>query len=229
MSLTRRLLWNAGLTRVASSVLLGSVLSWLSAAAVFIVPTAPMTWDKSIASNDTRDLVWQYLHDQSPGRDTVVSWHSSGIPAIKRQQPPPWSTAATDPGASASVQYGFFAQIASGYPFRSFLSGHHGTQPVDAQGRVGRTLWKSAWAIPLRTSTDPQLVPPDSLPFKPIPLGFALSTLFWAIPSYLGIYTFARMRYTRRRRIGLCTRCAYPIANLTTCPECGTAVTARGP
>jgi hypothetical protein len=224
MTSSRRHRSTKHLTRVIVSVFIGGGLTWLSAVVTFIIPSAPMSWNKSIAPNSTGDLVWQYFHDRSYLRDTVVSLVASDTSLVKRESPPSWSTAASDPNRSDAMHYGIFAQIASGFPFRSILSDHHGTQIVDAQSRVGMTVWKSTWAIPLRKSFDPQLVPPDSLPFKLIPVGFALSTVCWTVPVYIGFSIAEKLRASRRRRQRLCTHCTYPVPNLATCPECGTPV-----
>ena len=44
----------------------------------------------------------------------------------------------------------------------------------------------------------------------------AMFMFFWIVPRRLW------MRWSRRRH-GLCTKCKYQLAGLTTCPECGTA------
>ena len=65
------------------------------------------------------------------------------------------------------------------------------------------------------------------LPIQPLPLGFAVNTVLYALP-FLGISAIASSLLTRRqrKRRGLCVRCAYTLAGLapgTKCPECGAA------
>ncbi|MFG0305864.1 MAG: hypothetical protein ACF8Q5_06585 [Phycisphaerales bacterium JB040] len=64
------------------------------------------------------------------------------------------------------------------------------------------------------------------LPLRPLPLGFAINTLFYAalilIPWELAGWGVR----ARRRRRALCPRCAHSLAGLPAhapCPECGTA------
>ncbi len=57
------------------------------------------------------------------------------------------------------------------------------------------------------------------LPLNPIPLGFIVNTLIYA--GLIGGLGYGR-RALRRRR-GLCSNCAYDLAGLATCPECGSA------
>ena len=59
------------------------------------------------------------------------------------------------------------------------------------------------------------------MPLGPIPLGFAVNTLFYAALLWLLIPgPFALRRFLRVRR-GLCPRCAYPIGESSVCTECG--------
>ncbi len=67
-----------------------------------------------------------------------------------------------------------------------------------------------------------------ALPLRPIPAPFILNSVIYAVLLYLP-WTLIRIM-TRRSRIsrGLCTRCKYPVRDLTTCPECGTLVPTDG-
>lgn len=57
--------------------------------------------------------------------------------------------------------------------------------------------------------------------------GFAINTLFYAITAWLLVVVPVRFRTYRRRRRGLCERCAYPIGTSPVCSECGAAVVSR--
>lgn len=65
------------------------------------------------------------------------------------------------------------------------------------------------------------------LPLRPLPVGLLLNTLFYAAFLALVMGAIAALRTRHRARRSLCTRCKYPVRDLTTCPECGTAVVTR--
>ena len=61
----------------------------------------------------------------------------------------------------------------------------------------------------------------EVLPAQPIPLGFTINTLFYGSILFACMFSFSAARRYRRSRRGLCRDCAYDIAGLTRCPECG--------
>ncbi|MFT3686086.1 MAG: hypothetical protein QM783_14395 [Phycisphaerales bacterium] len=68
------------------------------------------------------------------------------------------------------------------------------------------------------------VVNPTRYPAEPIPLGFALNTLIYAVLLWLLVpCVWALVRRSRTRR-GLCARCAYPLGTGYVCSECGHAV-----
>ena len=61
----------------------------------------------------------------------------------------------------------------------------------------------------------------DVVPIFPIPLGFAINTIFYAAILWL---LFAVPGFVRRRiriKRGLCQACGYPIGTSDVCTECG--------
>lgn len=59
------------------------------------------------------------------------------------------------------------------------------------------------------------------------PLGLILNPIIYALPVWL-VFMGARWgvvhrRNRRRARLGLCVGCAYELAGLNVCPECGRA------
>ncbi len=62
-----------------------------------------------------------------------------------------------------------------------------------------------------------------ALPLTPVWTGFILDSFTWGGLSWLGVAMIARQRSRRRRRRGLCPRCAYDRLHddTTPCPECG--------
>ena len=68
---------------------------------------------------------------------------------------------------------------------------------------------------------DPDDAFPRAIPLRPIWLGFAVNTLFYAAVLWLLIPgPFALRRFIRRRR-GLCPGCGYPAGGSEVCSECG--------
>lgn len=67
------------------------------------------------------------------------------------------------------------------------------------------------------------------LPLRPLPIGLFVNTLVYAATLALLPEAIAALRRRHRARRSLCTRCKYPVRDLTTCPECGTLVPARSP
>jgi hypothetical protein len=66
-----------------------------------------------------------------------------------------------------------------------------------------------------------------ALPLRPIWLGFAVNTIFYAAILWLLIPgPFALRRLIRRRR-GLCPKCAYPMGDSEVCTECGRELPSR--
>ncbi|MCI0675040.1 MAG: hypothetical protein L0Y42_04610 [Phycisphaerales bacterium] len=62
------------------------------------------------------------------------------------------------------------------------------------------------------------------LPTRPIFLGFAFNTTFYAIILWLLFATPAFARRRIRLKRGLCPACAYPVGESATCTECGKPV-----
>ena len=94
-----------------------------------------------------------------------------------------------------------------------------------------RCSWTSASDRPLspvKTGFDltpfPATGDPRALPYRPIPLGLTLNTLFYAALWSLLLFAPGSIRRHLRRRRNLCPRCAYSLLNLppnSPCPECG--------
>lgn len=61
--------------------------------------------------------------------------------------------------------------------------------------------------------------------FRPIWRGFIVNSLLYGAVMFLLFWPLTRARRWRRRRRGLCVRCAYPIGASDVCTECGAAIT----
>lgn len=62
---------------------------------------------------------------------------------------------------------------------------------------------------------------PIRLPYLPVWLGVVVNTALFAALWMLPLVGIPALRRNRRRRRGLCSRCAYELAGLMVCPECG--------
>jgi hypothetical protein len=69
------------------------------------------------------------------------------------------------------------------------------------------------------------------LPLIPRPLGFGINFLLYSVACFVVLFAFSlalgRLRDWHRSTRGLCRSCGYELANLKTCPECGTAAKPR--
>ncbi len=59
------------------------------------------------------------------------------------------------------------------------------------------------------------------LPLRPIFPGFYINTILWAVLVWLTILGPGQFKRWNRKRLGKCIACGYEIADLATCPECG--------
>ncbi len=62
------------------------------------------------------------------------------------------------------------------------------------------------------------------LPTRPLWIGFAINTVFYAVIIWLLFTAPFALRRWRRVRRGLCSKCAYPVGASDVCTECGRAV-----
>jgi hypothetical protein len=104
-------------------------------------------------------------------------------------------------------------RVRSGWPMFAMQR----TDPLDAQfsgmsGPIARA-WTFGWS-PDRTAF-------LRLPLRPIPIGFAVNTLFWSAVCAAPILVARHARRVHRRTRGQCAGCAYDVRGLDRCPECG--------
>ena len=82
------------------------------------------------------------------------------------------------------------------------------------EGYGGIEIPKSPWR--LGGSTYPRV-----LPLRPIWLGFAVNTAFYAVVIWLLSGGTFKVRRSIRKKRGLCPKCAYPVGDSSVCTECG--------
>ena len=83
--------------------------------------------------------------------------------------------------------------------------------------------WTTSWGIPIR-EREGYIVPPRTIPLRPLPLGLLVSTLAWSPVGFALLVGAGHLRTRSRKRRGLCTACGYNIVGVTRCPECGVPV-----
>ncbi len=213
------------------SLLLGAALSWVSAAASVLIdscfnPPIPSFYYSPISKNG---IYWRVTH-YATARTDVITPNRTPFPhwdgTVQRDSPwplcyvPQWSTASTPPPPFDDPPYGYPSDAAAGWPICSFSSSHFTPFPKNAH--AGMFDWETTWGIPVESRSWDLLLPPRTIPLRPIPLGLALSTLFWSPLGFACIKVPPQIRASRRRRRGLCATCAYDIRGVPRCPECGT-------
>lgn len=107
-----------------------------------------------------------------------------------------------------------------GLPFRSIMR----TQLSVQAGRTITTLKTSTWqqGVKLPARLQNGFASREYLPIQPVWLGFFGNWLLYWFLVWAVSKLFIKLRSRRRIRRGKCVRCAYAIANLPICPECGT-------
>ncbi len=150
-----------------------------------------------------------------------------------------------------------FLYVAAGWPLKAVV-GQGVQGRMRSLGRRGQRpkppVWKGAFVIEDKLSGVPPIgpnqqmvplagyrqspwnaslvrwtpIPARVLPWRPLPLGFAINTLFYAAILWLFPGSFALRRFLRLRR-GLCPKCAYPIGESAVCTECGKPLPPRVP
>jgi hypothetical protein len=125
---------------------------------------------------------------------------------------PPWLWITRNPH---DTRYHTDAQTAIGWPFRSVS---HSFESVPVLG-------KPSWTWPKAFVGSWKLSPTFILPLIPLWPGFFLNALIWGSPVLL-VPAVKGLRRSRRRRRGLCPRCAYDLRTVefVVCPECGPGV-----
>ncbi len=114
--------------------------------------------------------------------------------------------------------------VISGWPCWS-MSGERWQETLDGKDPDPDTdrVWYE-WSIRLRAEEED---PPRMIALRPVFLGFAINTIFYAGILWLLFAApgFVRRRYRIKR--GLCPSCAYPVGESDLCTECGNPLRRR--
>jgi len=142
-----------------------------------------------------------------------------------------WGTSLEDapPGpAPLALQHEFIRRVRLGwvlvavgeygFPLRALrASSEQRTKPFTATSLHDRPWGQLARGLPVPKSIHAF----GALPVDPLWAGLLVNSLIYAIVTWIVARLFVAWRRARRRRRGLCPRCAYDLAGLDTCPECG--------
>lgn len=100
--------------------------------------------------------------------------------------------------------------------------------PLEARGGVDTSkLRKATWMGGSRPVRRYGYSFPVALPLRPLWLGFAVNTLFYAPTLWLLACGLLAMRRLVRVKRSLCPACGYPRAESAVCSECGKALPKR--
>ncbi len=144
-------------------------------------------------------------------RSTVASPAANNDPLESSGRTDPWTlwSPYSDPQAATA-----------GWPLRTL----DWSVPKHASGRS--SIYREGLRFP-GTMAWLRVAPDRRVPLRPLWLGFAVNTLFFAIVA-ASVWTpiVALRRYFRCRR-GQCPACGYPVGVSGVCTECGRAVSPR--
>lgn len=110
-------------------------------------------------------------------------------------------------------------------PLRAYLGREISAEMLSGSG-VLLPRWLPVPGSPhaeLRFATSLKRVQAVDRPTRVYVAATAGNTVFWALVFFTSVRLTRRLVSSSRRRRGLCVKCKYQMAGLTTCPECGTA------
>jgi hypothetical protein len=154
----------------------------------------------------------------------VRSWHACWGPGVRYDMVTEQEWIGSLPGMSEHTKPNRAMQrVTVGFPFpcMQWTTYKDDTMPAGAE--------KSPWYMGLDLPGK-QLIAKRverALPLRPLLAPFVVNTGVYAAAAFVSLTAIAALRASRRRRRGLCVRCAYPVNNLPRCPECATEVRTR--
>ncbi len=215
---------------VAWTCALSADLSWQAADSTFEGGWSETSPINSLAQSNYYPgfarVSLQYLDDRVPMSYRISSGESHGgfSAAIPR-----WSGLSEPPSQFDGSQIASIRQEIElcGWPLLCLTSTTaHSIATVSSSAAF--PTWTRAenlgFRIPWIASRCPPRQSSRCLPVRPICSPFLINSVLFSLPAALTVVT-SSFKARRRKSLGLCVRCAYPIgtAELATCPECGRA------
>lgn len=157
-------------------------------------------WPEGWRAEERRVLV------ETAGRDVAI-----------RIQARRWIPGLTETGDTAQLEW------RTGYPMRSLwnVDRAHGWWPDEVSAGVHYTISGPGISGLFEVGSEDAK---QRLPVRPLPLGFAVNTVFYAALAWTGALGVRWARARFRRRSDSCFGCGYSSAGLpvgAVCPECG--------
>ncbi len=193
------------MTKLVVFLLLGAVINVAVAwGCTTILRPRPLTHDNSSRAECISHMV-RYFNIQPEG--SFFSGHINRGLSYKRQFA---SRSASDPW-----DYKLVVRIETGCPMRSLAGAYLSDRNDQKMGSWYTTAIINPWI-----ADNEQVF--NFIPYRPIWLGFALNTLFYAAILWIPFAPFA-LRHVLRRRRGACLQCGYDLRGTSgsVCPECG--------
>lgn len=163
----------------------------------------------------------------------IRSWHYSTGPGIRRDLVSECEWMGSTLGMTMDGRpQRTIIHIRVGWPCMSMTWWDYRSPQVAATG-VQRSRLVTAWNEGVDIGLGSVLGPGGrfgvarKVPIRPLWIGLAVNALVFAFAAFAGVRGVAAIRRARRRKRGQCETCAYPVAELPACPECGVTRTIK--
>lgn len=211
MGATRGQVWRLNFRRGAWALAAGTVatvaFAWLAAALLDVHD------GKLHALEHENPAVSIPAYIGAPEGWRLRTWHELRGPAIRYDLVSECEWMGSKLAASpATAPNRTLQRVTTGWPLPAMQ--------YDSNGAPG--AWTHGVPV-LGSSTLVAGLVPRRLPLRPLLVPSVVDAASFAVVGWTAIFAVSKFRAARRRRRGLCERCAYPVSGLAGCPECGFA------
>ncbi|MCH8823268.1 MAG: hypothetical protein IH984_07135 [Planctomycetes bacterium] len=150
-------------------------------------------------------------------KDEIDAWLAGKAIRVPKDiiEVPYWSRTSKPPKESDYEAMGLWEE-ARGWPMRSLVWYY--------SHRFSDSIEIKRWSIELSGTQGP-IGLPRALPLRPIPLGFVINSLIYALCIWILFAVKANLRRITRSKRGHCIKCGYDLRGSSgisgVCPECG--------
>ncbi len=169
-----------------------------------------------------RDTTWRVTLGPGEWPDAApVGWPAMGDPIIGSSWCRTFFVGSSDfwpgktfkpPNSAVAEEITTMMVVDSGWPMRSLTKTDVSPWPPASIVQCGIRAQIGSWSV--------------ELPIRPLPLGFIVNTVFYAVPLAVLGAGWTKLVRSRRRRDGRCIACGYSRVGIgvdSPCPECGRA------